>query len=59
MPAFRGAGADAPGHAALGMGHIAILTGRHLPAKLFAVFVPDVDLHHSHLRIDGVARSAQ
>ncbi len=59
VPALRGAGADAPGHAALGMGHIAILTGRHLPARLFAVLVPDYELHHSLLRIDGVARSGQ
>ncbi len=58
VPALRGAGADAPGHAALGMGHIEILI-RHLIARLFAGFVPDAELHHSHLRIDGVARSGQ
>ena len=58
VPALRGAGADAPGHAALGMRHIEILI-RHLIARLFAGFVPDYELHHSHLRIDGVARSGQ
>ncbi len=56
--ALRGAGADAPGHAALGMGHIEFSIALHHSAR-FAGFVLDDDLNHPHIRIDGIARSGQ
>ncbi len=60
VPALRGAGAHAPGHAALGVGHV-VFAARGVTRTVAALAgrIPDRDVDRPHIRIDRIAGSGQ